>query len=180
MHARSALVTAMLHHVVSAASRAQKIDRVCLLGPTRRSLSDELGLSGDLNLLTDPGTGLNPAVQSALHEATLHGVTRVIFIHADLPGVTPEELDLLADAPADTLAIAPDRHGTGTNALSLPLPAGQGFSFAFGPDSFALHSREAVRTGLKQETIRSTGLEQDIDEPADLPDAHGLLKNTHG
>ena len=73
------------------------------------------------------------------------------------------------------VAIAPDRHGRGTNALSLPLPEAEGFTFAFGPDSFALHNLEAARLGLKIEEIHSPGLACDIDEPADLPDAAGLM-----
>ena len=83
---------------------------------------------------------------------------------------------LLAAAPAGEIAIASDRHGTGTNAISLPLPEAEGFSFAFGPDSFARHQAEADRLGLRIEEIRSPGLARDIDEPEDLPDAESLLK----
>jgi 2-phospho-L-lactate guanylyltransferase len=100
---------------------------------------------------------------------------RVIIIHGDLPLVTSQDLELLAAAPEGEIAIAPDRHGTGTNAISLPLPAAKGFSFAFGPDSFALHNAEAGRLGLKIEEIHSPGLSRDVDEPDDLPDAADLM-----
>ena len=82
----------------------------------------------------------------------------------------------MAMAPSDAVAIAPDRHGTGTNALSLPIPAAQDFRFAFGDDSFARPRAEAGRLGLEVETVFSRGLEQDIDEPSDLADAANLLK----
>ena len=101
-----------------------------------------------------------------------------MFIAADLPTVTASELELLAAAPEGEIAIAPDRHETGTNALSLPLPAAASFCFAFGPDSFALHRAEAQRLGLPMETILSHGLARDIDEPTDLPDAAELLKRS--
>ena len=71
--------------------------------------------------------------------------------------------------------IAPDRHGVGTNGLSLPLPAARGFRFAFGDDSFALHQAEAARLGLIVEVIHSPTLAKDIDVPADLADADRLL-----
>ena len=167
--ARERLTRAMLEHVVGAVRGANHVDEVCLLGPSR------LGLPDDMPLLADPGTGLNPALRSALARISGQGLSRLIVIHADLPKLTSLDVQLLAVVPPGEIAIAPDRHGTGTNALSLPIPEAQGFTFAFGPDSFALHNREAERLGLKVETIHSQGLARDIDEPADLVDAAGLI-----
>lgn len=168
---RETLVRTMLAHVVEAASSAEAIARVCLVGPSRHGMPDELAL------LSDPGGGLNPALHSALAEIAGEGPDRVIVVAADLPALRPQELELLAAAPADTIAIAPDRHGTGTNALSLPLPAAREFAFGFGTGSYAHHRNEAERLGLKLETIISRGLEKDIDEPADLPDAEPILED---
>ena len=166
---RERLTRAMLEHVAGAVRGADHVDEVCLLGPSR------LGLPDDMPLLADPGTGLNPALQSALAWICGQGASRLIVIHADLPKLASLDVQLLAVVPPGEIAIAPDRHGTGTNALSLPIPEAQGFTFAFGPDSFALHNREAGRLGLKVETIHSQGLARDIDEPADLADAAGLI-----
>ena len=168
--ARSNLVRTMLAHVVSAVEAARNVDRLCLVGASRH------GLPETLPLLNDPGQGLNAAVASALEAAAAGGATRVLFIHGDLPRITSQDVELLAAAAPGSVAIAPDRHGIGTNALSLPLPEAKGFTFAFGTDSFARHRMEAERLGLTIETIHSHGLAQDIDEPADLPDAAGLLK----
>lgn len=167
---RQALVGAMLAHVVKAARQAETISRIYLLGPSRH------GLPEDLPLLEDPGGGLNTAVQSALRELAAEGPDRVLVLAADLPAVTPQELDLLTAVESDTIAIAPDRHQTGTNALSLPLPQAADFTFAFGTESCAAHRREAKRLGLGFELIRSAGLARDIDEPADLPDAETIMK----
>ena len=165
--ARAALVEAMLARVIAAARAARNVAEVCTIGTT---------FDGAL-ALADPGGGLNLAASAALSQAAQGGATRVIVIHADLPLVTPRDLELLAAAPAGDLAVAPDRHGTGTNALSLPLPHAAHFAFAFGPDSFARHLAEAQRLGLAIEELRSPGLARDIDDPADLADVADLLVN---
>lgn len=167
---RQALVGVMLSRVVEAAQMAQLIDRVCVVGPSRMDMADEV------RLLSDPGRGLNAAVQSALAEVLDENVDRLVIIAADLPQVTAHELDLLAAAPPGTIAIAPDRHETGTNALSLPLPAARDFRFAFGTDSFARHKSETQRLGLALEIVLSRGLEYDIDEPEDLDHARSALR----
>ena len=168
--ARSELVGAMLEHVVLTVEAARNVDTVCLVGPSRH------GLPETLPLLDDPGTGLNDAIASAFDEAVRADATRVVIVHGDLPRLTAQDVELLAAAAPGSLAISPDRHGTGTNALSLPLPEAENFTFAFGTDSFARHCLEAQRLELQIETIHSQGLSRDIDEPDDLPDAAGLLK----
>lgn len=167
---REELARAMLAHVVETVRAARNVDHAGLIASSRFGL-DEL-----LPLLDDPGNGLNAALQSALDEADRAGASRLVVIHGDLPQLTIREVELLAAASEGSIAIAPDRHGTGTNALSLPLPAAGSFAFAFGPDSFARHHAEAERLGLPLETIRSPGLAHDIDEPEDLPDAAHLGK----
>ncbi|MEO5587886.1 MAG: 2-phospho-L-lactate guanylyltransferase [Novosphingobium sp.] len=164
--ARRQLVRAMLGNVAAAAQAAVTTERALILGPSAHGF--------DLPLLGDPGGGLDAALASALAEAERGGATRVVFLAGDLPQVTARDVELLSLGPDRSVAVAPDRHGTGTNAISLPLPAARGFTFSFGPDSFALHSEEARRIGLELETIQSNGLMRDIDEPADLPDATGL------
>lgn len=168
--ARTVLVEAMLARVLDAARGARNVDRVAVVGTPPQALPE------DVALLADPGRGLNAAAAAALAEIVARGARRMLVVHADLPQVTPLDLELLAAAPSDEIAIASDRHGTGTNALSLPLPGATAFSFAFGPDSFARHVVEADRLGLRLGIIRSPGLARDVDEPADLGDAADLLK----
>ena len=166
---RAALAGAMMHHVVRVASQAAHVQQLCLLGPTR------LGLPEDILLLDDPGLGLNPALHAALDHVTDAGADRMIVLFADLPLLTSQDVELLAAAPAGTIAMAPDRHGIGTNALSLPLPTAKGFTFCFGPDSFARHHAEADQLGIRIEEVHSQGLARDVDMPEDLPDAAGLM-----
>ncbi len=164
---RTELAQAMLRHVYGAARTATGVDRVALLGPSR------LGLADHILLLTDPGSGLNSALASA--RVQVGDASRMIVLFADLPQLTSDDVYSLAAIPGTSIAIAPDRHGTGTNALSLPLPAAKHFTFAFGPDSFALHLAEAARLGIGAEVIHSPGLARDVDMPEDLPDAEGLV-----
>jgi 2-phospho-L-lactate guanylyltransferase len=166
--ARNRLVGAMLDSVLDAVSAARFVDRICILGASRH------GQSTAIPLLGDPGGGLNAALTQALALAQAGGASRVVFIAADLPRITPRDVEALAGAPDGTVAIAPDRHGTGTNAIALPLPQARGFTFAYGPDSFASHDAEAYRLGLDIAVIASPGLARDVDVPEDLRDAAGV------
>jgi 2-phospho-L-lactate guanylyltransferase len=103
---------------------------------------------------------------------------RAVVVSADLPALTPVDLAMLADVPPGTIAIAPDRHGTGTNALSIPSTAIATFRFQFGVGSHVAHRAEARRLGYTVDTMLSDGLEKDIDELADLADATHCLDKT--
>lgn len=165
---RTALIRQMQAHVFRTVATAGHIARVCVVGepsaPTPEGWS----------ILADPGHGLNAAIVAGVAEAKRHKADRAVIVFADLPQLSANDMELLCLAPADTVAIAPDRHGTGTNALSLPIPSAKDFTFAFGPDSFARHMAETERLGLPVETIHSLGLSRDVDEPPDLADAAGL------
>lgn len=165
---RAALAEAMLAHVFNAASHAANVDEVALIGPSR------LGLPAHVPLLNDPGGGLNRAASSALLQVTQRGASRIVILFADLPRITIAEAEQLAGIAPGVIAIAPDRHGTGTNALSIPIPLARNFAFAFGPGSFAAHCAEAERLGLAFEIIHSPGLAHDVDLPEDLADAAGI------
>lgn len=161
--ARRDLVSAMLRHVVGVASGAVGPgDRVLLLGPSRHGLGAEIGR------LADPGGGLNAALAAAAAQAEAAAAERLIIVAADLPRLTHADLLALLGPAAGAAAIAPDRAGAGTNALSLPLPAARGFRFQYGPGSFAAHRAEARRLGLRLAVVRSPTLGLDIDEPEDL------------
>ena len=62
--------------------------------------------------------------------------------------------------------MAPDRAGTGTNALALRPPDVIGFRFGAG--SFAAHAAEIERAGVPAVAVNRGGLAFDLDTPADL------------
>ena len=87
----------------------------------------------------------------------------VMVILPDLPDLTSGDIDDLIDAADPTgAALAPDRHGLGTNAVALR--AGTPFAFHFGPASLAAH-RAATPGGAR--IINTPGLRLDIDTPED-------------
>lgn len=108
----------------------------------------------------DEGRGLN-AELTALR-GDLYG-TSMLVVHGDLPLLAPGDLDALVAAADNGCALAPDRHGSGTNALALR----EGFplAFAFGENSCALHR---ASTGDRAGIVRRTGLMIDVDTPEDL------------
>jgi 2-phospho-L-lactate guanylyltransferase len=115
-------------------------------------------------VLWRPGHGLNGAVNDAVATLADEGVDRVLVTHADLPLATGfDELLAVAD---DGVVLVPDRHEDGTNVASVP--AASGFTFAYGPGSFANHCAEAERLGLPLTIHRPPRLTWDVDVPADL------------
>ncbi|MEC8069218.1 MAG: 2-phospho-L-lactate guanylyltransferase, partial [Actinomycetota bacterium] len=87
--------------------------------------------------------------------------SRVIIAHADLP--LADDLRVV-DGPG--LAIAPDQARDGSNVLSIPLTSG--FTFHYGPGSFAAHCAEAERLGLEITVVDDPSLALDVDDPGDL------------
>ena len=120
--------------------------------------AENLGASA----LTEAGLGLNGAISSAVSKLSALGYERLIIAHSDLALAT--QLAWLAEL--DGIVLVPDRHGEGTNVISLP--AGCDFRFSYGPGSFSRHKKEALRTGLAWRVIRDPELAWDIDSPADM------------
>jgi 2-phospho-L-lactate guanylyltransferase len=109
---------------------------------------------------TDGGRGLNAELEAA--RADIAG--SMLVLHSDLPLLIPANVIQLLDAAEATgLAIAPDRHGSGTNALALG--DGRRFAVAFGADSYYLHRRQISG---HWRMVPAPGLAIDIDTPADL------------
>jgi len=108
------------------------------------------------------GGGLNPAVQSAADHLGLEGYERVIVSHGDLASPGSFEHYDVADS---SVAIGPDRHGDGSNIVSIP--TNHGYRFAYGVGSMARHMQQAADRGLACEIMSDTmGL--DVDTPEDL------------
>jgi 2-phospho-L-lactate/phosphoenolpyruvate guanylyltransferase len=158
---RIQLVRSMLATVVSAAGRARTVRQVIVVSPERDSVPAEIPV------LADAGECLNRALTPAhlvLHE---FGCREVVMLPADLPNITPADIDALVRAARrGGFAIVPDAAGVGTNALCLV--SAHPFRFQFGGDSLRLHVREGKHLGLSPRVLRLPGLEFDVDSPADL------------
>lgn len=115
----------------------------------------------------DQGAGLNAEldrVRTALACAPL------LVISGDLPLLTAGDLRALLTAAEDQgIAIAPDRHSQGTNAIALW--DARPFTFAFGARSFTRHIAAAQGAAV---VCDRTGLAFDLDTPADLDEARRM------
>jgi 2-phospho-L-lactate/phosphoenolpyruvate guanylyltransferase len=111
---------------------------------------------------------LNLALARATAIAKAFEINGIIVLPADLPLVAPEDIqEILAEATeVPVVAIAPDRHNDGTNAL-LMSPTGL-IKFDYGPDSFTRHCKHALESGVKLKIIRRVNLGLDLDYPDDL------------
>lgn len=170
--AREALVGAMLDRVVSAALGCSSVRRVFVIS------SHDRMIAGSETIAADRGAGLNETLGCAVTLLPQPRPDRIIIVPADLPCITAADFAGLADLPEGTMAVASDRRGQGTNALSLPAALATFFRFAFGPGSHERHVAEAHRLGPEVRSATAPGLQVDIDEPPDLallPDAIAAL-----
>jgi 2-phospho-L-lactate/phosphoenolpyruvate guanylyltransferase len=160
---RELLSLAMLARVLKSILATPLVDEATVVGGDEavRRLAGDLGIEWR----EEPASGLNEVLGLLLAEADAGEV--LAYLPADLPLLTAEGAeDLLRAGGSGRVAVAPDRHGTGTNALVLP--AGSGFRPRFGPDSFTLHVDEARRFGVKAQIVRQQALALDIDTAEDL------------
>lgn len=149
---RRRLSQIMLDHVLDALRQVEDIE---LIGVVSRHVPSD----GAVSWLRDKGKGLNAELTRARQA---WGGNDILVIHADLPLVTADEIRALLNAAEESgRAIAPDRHGSGTNAVAVK--AGQAFHFRFGRDSLERHSID-----LHPASIVRPGLAVDVDNAEDL------------
>lgn len=112
----------------------------------------------------DEGRGLNAELNALRANSPTHGL---LVIHGDLPVLRSADIAAMLDAAeANDIALAPDRHERGTNAIALSAEAC--FRFSFGENSLNRHIEEA-RGGAQM--VRRRGLALDLDTPDDFDTA---------
>lgn len=171
---RADLVMALLSRTVAAALASNRLSGVSVVSqdPELLSRAREMG-AGSLLQETD---GLNEGL-AEIRAAICGQASAMLVLPADLPGISAEAIDRLAEAAAETAAharrrpvvvLVPDRHGTGTNALLLSPP--DAIPFRFGENSRAEHRREAAAAGASYVEVEGP-LSFDVDTPEDLLEA---------
>ena len=120
---------------------------------------------------------LNIALARATIVARTYATRGVLILPADLPLITPEDIQTLLSRAVDppVVVIAPDRHRQGTNAL-LVCPAGV-IEYEFGPGSFERHCASARQAGAHLEICELPSLALDMDLPEDLKLVSEALEN---
>jgi 2-phospho-L-lactate guanylyltransferase len=163
---RAALAGAMLEDVLAAVGEARSIERTIVVSGD--PLAQRIAAAADAEVVPDPADeGHVEAALAGIARAEADGADCVVLLPGDCPLLEPRELDrLLTGLPAEYVAIVPDRHGTGTNALVLSPPGA--IRPAFGEGSCARHVAAAREAGIPfgVEELASLGL--DLDTPADV------------
>ncbi len=125
-------------------------------------------LSNDVDavFLLQRSTGLNEGLAEAA--ASLPSLPS-LYLAADLPTVTSNDIGLLLELPA--IGIAPDGAETGTNALRVPTPTT--LTFRFGGMSYRKHRQQATAMKIATQIVRTPGLSFDVDTKDDLIQLEG-------
>jgi 2-phospho-L-lactate guanylyltransferase len=138
-----------------------------------RRLAEELGARP----LRQRDGGLNRGIDAGRAEAIAAGAAAALILPIDLPEVSTDAIGAVLatlDRPGRPLvAIVPDRHGRGTNALLLAPP--DAIDTCFGGDSRAAHAAAAEAAGAEYVELGGP-LRLDVDTPDDLLLAEPILR----
>jgi len=177
---RRALAQAMVSDVLAALAAAERLDAIVVVTADEHAAG--LARAAGAHVLADAAqAGQSPAAEIGIAYAVAHGYDRVALVPGDAPLLDPAELDgLLERAASDGpgVAIVPDRHGTGTNALLLQPP--DVIAPSFGPGSFARHRAGARAAGVAAHVEPLPTLVLDVDTRADLERVASVLAERPG
>lgn len=125
-------------------------------------------LPTEITLYQEPETikDLNSALNYAVNRAGQEGAKKLILMHGDIPLLDAQELDNLIAEFNSEIAIVPDKHGTGTNALLLILPSK--LQLQFGESSFTKHKEQAEELQLKYQVLHYESIALDVDSVNDI------------
>lgn len=147
---RERLSDTMAAHVLACLAATPRVSRNVTLAPAPVGVGE---------WRADRGRGLNAELQAA--RADVPGAVAVMF--GDLPLLSRDDVDTLLDAAERTgIALAPDRHRRGVNALAIA--DDRALAFEFGEHSFARYLHQAPDAAV----VQRAGLMLDIDTAEDL------------
>ncbi|HTE14602.1 MAG TPA: 2-phospho-L-lactate guanylyltransferase [Burkholderiales bacterium] len=114
-----------------------------------------------------PALGLNAALAQGAAYAAMLGAQRLLILPCDLPllDIAAWEAMLALPGSDGDVVVAPDRHGTGTNAMLVDATMR---AFAFGAGSLARHVATATARGARVWTCHHPALAFDLDTEADF------------
>ena len=164
---RRALSLAMLTDVVRAAGA---LDVVWVLNSDEDAAAVARAEGAEPRPDPAPGEGLNASLDAATAIAIEEGARGVLVLSADCPAAT--RADVKAVAIGDGVVMAPDRYGTGTNALWRSPPGA--IETSFGGNSRRSHTALAHVHHVPFAIQPLPRLALDVDRPSDLDDVLAL------
>jgi 2-phospho-L-lactate guanylyltransferase len=160
------LVAAMIADVLEAIGEARLVERTIVVSQEPRAA--DLAAAAGADLLDDfDDASHSAAALAGIAAAEATGAECVALLPGDCPLLDPRELDkMLTGVPAPYVAVIPDRHGTGTNALVLAPPSA--IEPSFGEGSRERHVAAARAAGIPYGVEELSSLGLDLDTPADI------------
>ena len=170
---RAALALDMLSHVMEAITRSGVVSDIAVISPEHSAFriphsAIEGALPPGVTLIKQERDGLNELLEQGREWAEQQEADALLVVFADLPLLSPGDIAQMVSLgePGNTVVLAPDRHGLGTNAmLAHPVSLAR---FAFGPRSYPRHVAQHMQAGADVKTYTSIGTSLDIDTPDDL------------
>jgi 2-phospho-L-lactate guanylyltransferase len=163
---RREVIEAMLGDVLEALGRSRTVGRTIVV--TGEPRAAELALGAGCEVIPEPDEpGHSEAALAGIAHAEAQGAELVVLVPGDCPLLEPRELDrLLTGVPGSYVAVVPDRHGSGTNALVLSPPGA--IRPSFGEGSRERHVAAARDAGVPYAVEELSSLALDLDTPADI------------
>jgi 2-phospho-L-lactate guanylyltransferase len=161
---RSALARAMFADVLAALRSVDGLDGLAVVtaDPTAAAAARR---AGAVVLPDTAQAGQSTAASVGISYALSAGFERVLLVPGDTPLLDPAEVAGLLEVRR-SVAIVPDRHGTGTNALMLSPP--DAIAPSFGPGSLERHVAAASAAGTPAAVEEVPSLVLDVDTGDDL------------
>lgn len=176
---RTQLNQFLLEHTLTTLAELKDVEQVLVISrdPAALSIAREHGAR---TVREDGSPKLNTALQRATVVAQVYATRGVLVLPADLPLLTREDIQAMIERAANppVVVIAPDRHGSGTNALLIS-PSGL-IAYDFGKNSFDRHCTRAKEAGARLEIMQLPSLALDLDLPEDLALLEGLSIQGNG
>ncbi|WP_370327272.1 2-phospho-L-lactate guanylyltransferase [Euzebya sp.] len=165
---RALLLRRTFERVVEAARAASSVTGILVV------VGDHVGRSWatrrGLDVLDEPpGGGLNAALAAA---DTHLGASATLVLPADLPLVSPEDLDVVVRALPGVPGVVVVPTGDGGTGALVRAPGGV-IPPRYGSGSADAHVAEARRRGVGCTVVTVAGLALDLDQPADIEAAGG-------
>ncbi len=164
---RHQLFRAMLEDVLSALSECRGLAGVLVVTRDREAAT-LAARYGARVLKEEESRGHTAASRFGACTLAAEGAPGMAQLPADLPLLTPEDIDVLLQAhgSAPAVTLAPSRDQRGSNAVLCSPP--ELLPLRFGDDSYFPHLARARALGIEPGIVHRPGLALDVDTPDDM------------
>jgi 2-phospho-L-lactate/phosphoenolpyruvate guanylyltransferase len=173
---RQVLARAMFSDVMATLRRVPELDSIVVV--TADPVAEQAARAERVQVLRDTEqSGQSAAAGIGVSHALASRFERALLVPGDTPLLDPGEVAGLLALDA-TVAIVPDRHGTGTNGLLLSPP--DAIEPSFGPGSLSRHVAAAEAAGVRYLVEQVQTLMLDVDTGDDLAALEAALAGRRG